>query len=320
MISNQPLVSILIPVYNSEDYIVETLESCLSQSYSNIEIIIVDDGSKDNSLVICEKYEKKHEFIEVFSQENSGAPKARNFAFEKSKGKYIQYLDADDLLTKDKIKCQVELLISEDYKTISYTNFIEFSKENKAAIENVTPKVSNYTNSIDFFNHLLKTGWLQTSCWLVSRELIHTVGKWREDLSRNQDGDFFGRVILHSKNGVYSKNGGVFYRRENLNSITAQKKGLKYYESYLKSFYYSADIIVARGTNSQKFQIAKAMNGLCERLFLLDSKEVYLGYEKIKKLGFLSNDALENSFLRYLKPIFGYKNSLRLKSFISRCL
>ena len=70
---NSPKVSILIPLYNSEEYVAETIDSCLNQTYENIEIIIVDDGSTDSSLEIAKKYEKKYKHIKVETQNNSGA-------------------------------------------------------------------------------------------------------------------------------------------------------------------------------------------------------------------------------------------------------
>lgn len=91
-----PKVSILIPCYNSERFVAETLDSCLAQTYRNIEIIVVDDGSTDNSFAIAKSFESN--IIKVYRQDNSGACAARNYAFRKSSGEYIVYLDADDIL------------------------------------------------------------------------------------------------------------------------------------------------------------------------------------------------------------------------------
>ena len=107
--SKTPLVSILIPLYNAEVYIAQTLDNCLAQTYPNIEIIVVDDGSTDGSLVIAQRYEAEHDNIKVLTQPNSGATRARNLAFEHAKGEYIQYLDADDLMSSNKIASQMAL-------------------------------------------------------------------------------------------------------------------------------------------------------------------------------------------------------------------
>ena len=99
------LVSILIPSYNAEEWIEETIQSALSQTWPRKEIIIVDDGSTDNSLRIAKEYESNS--VKVISQENSGAAVARNKALEYAQGDYIQWLDADDLLAPDKIEKQL---------------------------------------------------------------------------------------------------------------------------------------------------------------------------------------------------------------------
>src|SRR5215472_9763397 len=101
----KPLVSILIPAYNAEKTIGETLRSALAQSWRNKEIIVVNDGSRDRTLEAAQGFASKE--LAVFSVENQGAAAARNHAFRLSQGDYVQYLDADDLLAPDKIERQL---------------------------------------------------------------------------------------------------------------------------------------------------------------------------------------------------------------------
>ena len=89
-------VSIIIPAYNCEKYIFECLESVINQTYSNLEIIIIDDGSTDNTSEICQRFEKIDNRIIYTWQENSGVSKARNKGIDLAKGKYIVFIDADD--------------------------------------------------------------------------------------------------------------------------------------------------------------------------------------------------------------------------------
>jgi glycosyltransferase involved in cell wall biosynthesis len=102
------LVSILIPVFNAEKWIRENIESALSQTWERKEIIIIDDGSTDNSLQIEKKYESN--IVKVISQEKMESAVARNRALEYAQGDYIQWLDADDLLSPDKIEKQLRAL------------------------------------------------------------------------------------------------------------------------------------------------------------------------------------------------------------------
>ena len=101
------LVSVIVPVYNAAEYIGETIESVLAQTYCEWELLLVDDGSKDASCEIMEGYAKKDERIQVIHKENEGAAKARNTGVRMAKGRYIAYLDADDLWTPDKIEKEV---------------------------------------------------------------------------------------------------------------------------------------------------------------------------------------------------------------------
>ena len=96
------LISIIIPAYNSEKFIASTIQSALDQTWSNKEIIIVDDGSTDATLQVAREFEFANENIKVYTQRNAGACSARNKGFSLSKGDYIQFLDADDLMDGQK--------------------------------------------------------------------------------------------------------------------------------------------------------------------------------------------------------------------------
>src|SRR5215467_9558770 len=103
-----PLVSILIPAYNAEQSIAHTIRSALAQTWPKIEIIIVDDGSRDQTLTIARDFACKK--VSVIAQQNAGAAAARNKALSIGQGDYIQWLDADDILAPDKIEKQIELI------------------------------------------------------------------------------------------------------------------------------------------------------------------------------------------------------------------
>ena len=93
-----PKISVIIPIYNSEKYLEECLDSILNQTLKDIEIICVDDGSTDNSLTILENYAQRDKRIQIFSQQNLHAGIARNHGLEKASGEYVHFMDSDDLL------------------------------------------------------------------------------------------------------------------------------------------------------------------------------------------------------------------------------
>ena len=110
----EELVSIIVPVYNVEDYLTECIESAIKQTYHNLEIILVDDGSTDTSGKICDMYACKDDRIKVFHKQNGGLSDARNTGIEKATGEYIYFLDSDDMLPTGAIEKMRNACVRED--------------------------------------------------------------------------------------------------------------------------------------------------------------------------------------------------------------
>ncbi len=234
--TNNLKVSVLIPLYNSEEYIAETIDSCLNQTYKDIEIIIVDDGSTDSSLDIVRQYENKHENIKVETQKNSGAPTARNRAFELSKGSYIQYLDADDLLHPEKIDLQMKILKDADDYTIVFGKWGMFQKNIENVIWKNLPVNKNYDDPRQFLIELWASGMaVIPHLWLIPRKVIEKSGGWDESLAKNQDGEFFARVVFEASKIVFIEKSIGYYRKDNENSISKQTSR-KALQASLRSF------------------------------------------------------------------------------------
>lgn len=106
-----PLISVLVPVYNIEKYLNACLDSIINQKYENIEIIIVDDGSTDNSSAICDSYVQKDRRIKVFQSDNTGIASARNLLLEKATGEYIAFVDSDDVILPDMYSAMIKTAI-----------------------------------------------------------------------------------------------------------------------------------------------------------------------------------------------------------------
>ena len=240
-----PLVSILIPLYNAEKYLSECLDSVINQTYKNLEIIIVDDGSKDNSLAIAKDYEKRYKHIKVYSQQNSGASAARNKAFSHAKGEYIQYIDADDLLHPDKIRLQIEKT-AEIQKNTLFFGKCEYFYNDKL---NILKRDLNIYHHNDFYAYeFLNMMWLNAEAlpplsYLVHRSLIETAGGWNEELSNNDDGELFTRVILASEHIVFVPESISYYRMDTPNSLSkdisrqallSYVKSIKLYAEHVK--------------------------------------------------------------------------------------
>jgi glycosyltransferase involved in cell wall biosynthesis len=242
MPNSQPLVSILIPCYNSVLYIAETLNSVISQTYTNWECIIVDDHSTDNSTEIVEQYSRQYpEKIKLFTNSRKGASAARNYAFKKSTGDYIQYLDADDLLTTNKLEYQIKLFNKFGNNIITNCKWGRFTDTPSAVKWEQQSINRNYNNPIDWLtDSWMGKGMAANSSWLTPRHLIEKAGLWDESLNINQDGEFFCRVLMHAKAIKFCNNAGVYYRSGLAGSISLNKNQsnikaeslLKSYQSY----------------------------------------------------------------------------------------
>ena len=117
------LISVIIPIYNVEQYLKECLESVINQTYRNLEIILVDDGSKDKSGKICDEYKNKDERIKVVHKENGGLSDARNAGMKIATGKYIQFIDSDDFIDKDMIETLYNLIIENEADISMCSNY-----------------------------------------------------------------------------------------------------------------------------------------------------------------------------------------------------
>lgn len=144
-------VSIIIPVYNAEKYLYKCIHSVINQTYKDIEIIIINDGSTDSSLLICRKFEKNDSRIRIINKKNEGVSKARNIGIDYAKGKYIAFIDADDYIEKNMIENMFNRITKENADMIlcNYTNVNnEEKKLIKYNLKQVVTGCENINNNI----------------------------------------------------------------------------------------------------------------------------------------------------------------------------
>ncbi len=116
---DQPLISVIVPVYNVEKYLNECVDSILTQTYKNLEIILVDDGSKDNSPRICDDYAAKYANVKAIHKKNGGASTARNAGIDAAKGEYFMFVDSDDTIHKKMIEHMLNVIIENDVEVVA---------------------------------------------------------------------------------------------------------------------------------------------------------------------------------------------------------
>lgn len=218
LIATHPLVSVIIPVYNAERYIDAAIGSALSQSWPRIEVIVIDDGSTDSSYELAKRYHADN--VITIKQVNKGASAARNKGLSMAGGAYIQFLDADDLLSTDKIAEQMAALQKSPGK-IAACSTVHFADGSVPEANQPSPYDESFLydsdNPADFLIRLLggydfRGSMVQPAAWLVPSDIIDKAGPWNEGLTLDDDGEFFARVMLASA-GIVKTGGKVYYRK-----------------------------------------------------------------------------------------------------------
>lgn len=152
-----PDISIIVPVYNVELYLAECVESLINQTYKDIEIILIDDGSTDTSGQICDEYGKKDDRIKVYHIKNSGPSVARNYGLEKSLGSYVMFVDSDDWIKQDTLKKCYELIKVNDSDIVVF-NLCNFDEEGISEIHLFNSELRNFQKSeIDYLENIILT-------------------------------------------------------------------------------------------------------------------------------------------------------------------
>lgn len=220
MINNNPLISVIIPLYNAAKFIAETLDSVLVQTYVNWECIVVDDGSTDNSAYIVLGYCNKDKRITYHKQLNGGPSKARNIGLTLSKGDYIQYLDADDVLLPSRFE---HLLLAYQHynETILFSSLLVGKNDDIYATSQFGFNTS--TKDAVGFNEMYR---------IFGKELLFIPGsvlfprscllkvKWNESLSHSEDWDYYLQISKKTNFRFQNYPEVLFLYRNTSNSLS----------------------------------------------------------------------------------------------------
>lgn len=318
---SEPLVSIIIPVCNAEKYIAETIRAALDQTWRNIEIILIDDGSTDETLRIAKQFKINN--LTIFTQENLGAGKARNKGLREAKGEYIQFLDADDLISTNKIADQIKLLLSNPGKIAVCSTVHFFDDQNP---HQATPSVYEDSFLFDtddpagFLINLYggdcnRGSMIQTNAWLTPISILKKAGDWSEFYLPDEDGDYFCRVVLASKGIVYAQNCFNYYRKykhfKNLSAVKTKASLEGKFESFLLK---KQHLLNATNNIIAKKALAHSAMDLAIASFTVDKLLAEKILKVIKELGGTKSvPILGGKTIELIKKIFGWKAALTLK-------
>ena len=220
----EKLVSIVIPVYNVEHYLHKCLDSVIKQTYKNLEIIIVNDGSTDNSLSICKKYADEDSRIKLISQENKGLSGARNTGIKEVSGDYIYFIDSDDWVKEDAIEKSMNLAIEYNAECVASSCFyIREEKDEKKAEKNVI--IKKYSGE-DFADLMTRPNGYSCYAWsrLIRKEYIPLI-HFPENYTF-EDIPVMPNIICKMDTVIYTNEKLYFYRQRK-GSISKSKFSFK---------------------------------------------------------------------------------------------
>jgi glycosyltransferase involved in cell wall biosynthesis len=202
-----PLISVLIPCFNAEKYIGETLEAVFRQTWRNLEVVVINDGSDDTSADVVKRFARPN--LIFHEQPNRGAATSRNAAFAVSKGEYIQFLDADDLISSEKLALQMARLQGNP-GCVASAEWGRFYEDPTQASFEPEP-VWRDMDPIDWIA-LSELRMLFPALWLIPRDIVTRTGPWIENLTLADDREYFTRMLLHADRVLFCPGARAYYR------------------------------------------------------------------------------------------------------------
>jgi len=304
-------VSVIIPLHNSEAYITQTIDSCLSQTHHNIEIIVIENGSTDQGYQVVKSIDDKR--LSVFQISTPNAAAARNYGYQKAKGAYIVFLDADDVMASNKIELQLNALSKKPEGWVASCAWAKFKTNTKEAV--ISPqKVWAIQNPIDWCLQSWMGGGIMTlSGWLIPKPIIDTAGLWDERLSLHDDGEFMCRVLLASKGNIFVKNTVVYYRQQD-NSLSRQHKSKMAAESALLVYKsYQQQILKFQDSKLARRALARNFSRFVYEYYPAHAQLIKEAYREIIELG-VKPPLVGSTFFKLIQRIVGFKLAMRLTS------
>ncbi|ASW43549.1 glycosyltransferase [Clostridium isatidis] len=309
------LLSIVVPVYNVEKYLDECLKSIINNYQEGVEVILVDDGSKDSSPLICDKYEKEYEYIMVLHKENGGLSSARNAGIRKANGKYIWFVDSDDYIKDGSIKEIINASLKDtDLVMVSHCNIYPNGEVINDYLEE--PKENEKEPYVYFYNKgsasYAATRFIAKKRLIEENSLFFTEGIYHEDE------DWSPRVLCSAKNFAVVKESVYCYRVGNPKSIMGMLNPKKVYDKIFvsKNLYNKIRRDNAQGIMRSFLQYRVEHNYVTA----LNELEAYSGEEnkkmtkELKDNLYLLEDINSNraKLVRNVVKLIGIKNTSKL--------
>lgn len=310
-------ISIIIPIFNSEKYLKECINSVLQQDYTDFEIILINDGSSDNSATICEEYVKKYKNIKLYSQKNQGVSAARNYGLNKAKGKYIFFLDSDDTMCSDMLS-SVDMYLN-DNTDLLIGNIVHWNTEqHKEYIETNTKFITGFKNIYDICEaYALKEYQIPwnpyQSIW--RRDVIVSNNVYFDTkLTVGEDCDFFFNFIKYVQKLRVLNINFVKHRVDTSGSLVKRKT----YKNIFSQLVVFNKLIAVFSNNDilKKYFADKYVSTMFQIELLSERKDKdkcyrYV-YQNINNLDYINTKISKYFIFSKLKKVIGIKRSVKV--------
>ena len=310
--NSAPLVSICIAAYNVEKYILDSINSIICQTFNEIEIVIVDDGSTDGTGKILQSISDKR--VKVLTSENRGQCAALNLAYSNSSGSFIKFMDADDIISSNFIELQLTK-IRDIPDSIASAEWGRFYNDNLSTFRKNEEKVWQDMKPIDWLTESLKDGanMMQCALFLIPRHLLERSGLWNVNLTLINDFEFFIRVLL-SASLINFTPGAILYYRSGISNSVSDQKTSKAYQSALMSVQLGTRTLL-NFENSERVRLAAANAfQLWAYQFYSTEPELYkVAQDEVDRLGGSTLPFPSGGVTKFLSSIIGWKLGLKIK-------
>lgn len=227
---SKPKVSIIVPVYNAQDRLAVCVDSILNQSFSGFELILVNDGSKDNSLLICNEYAQKDSRVVVVDKENSGAGETRNAGLDKAQGEYVVFVDADDSIDQSALEKLLQLITAdEDIDMVCCNHYIEFADSGDKTFNEKMNIDGDFCVYDDKAQALYIMEEVRSFCYpwnkIFKREIIQKNNiRFEKQFVTGEDLDFVIKYYYHTRKVVLTNTPLYVYYKDGVGSLCARYK------------------------------------------------------------------------------------------------
>ena len=281
---NTPLISIIVPVYNVEKYISNSLDSILKQDFDNFEIVIINDGSTDNSRTVCKDYTEKFSNVFLYDLKNGGVSVARNFGLQMAKGDYIWFVDSDDWIEPNSLKVLAEELAKEELEILAFYENRYIEKDNKLVKPNSLLKIAKTNGN----NYLKLSGRFISPLWvyLYNRRFVLENKISFIEMLLHED-DYFNLLCFSKVKCIKKIDKTLYNYRVRTNSLIRSKVSEKRLHCHI-----------------ELLKLCKALEKTSLDSFFLDSQiRLYIGSLFYNLLEYAPQNRNEKSVSFYLKEV-----------------